>query len=400
MPFYAWQGIGLDGQVRQGRLYATSLPELEQRLLQRELGLIKAVDLGIITLAQLKTPDQRQRRLFFRELVVLLTAGIRLPQALNFLADQLTNERLQLVVLVIAHAVHQGQKLSQALAQFPKFCTPLILQLVQAGETAHDLTQALDYLAQYLEKQAEFRTQLWAALLVPAITLGVFGVISLFIFIVIMPTFVTIFAAAGQSLTGPVRAILQISTWLRSLKLYWLLAGLVGLAGLWHGLHVTRWGRPWWHRVCLRLPGVRRLMITWSLCSFWQTIALLVRGQVPLPVAWHQASLVVSNTVLQARLQAMAVGLQQGLNLGRLAHQAELFLPEVVVMLGAGLETGQLGAMTSRIVALYEQRLQQLLKLILSGLQPTLVIILGLLIALLIFVVYVPLFELPNMVRF
>lgn len=401
MPFYAWQGIGLDGQVRQGRLFATSELELEQLLLQREIGLMQCADLKLSDLSRLRTPKAKFRLLFFRELAVLLAAGIQLPQALNFLADQVSDNRLQLIVLALAHAVQQGQKLSQALAQFPACFPPLICQLVRAGETAHDLTQAITQLAGYLEKQAELRGQLRLALLMPIITLGVFMAVTLFIFVVIMPTFATIFTAAGQPLHSATKLVLQISATLRSIQLLWLILGLAGAIWLlrWWGTTLT--GRQLWDCAWLKVPGMNRLISALALCNFWQTVHLLVRGNTPLPAAWQQATAVINNTVLQAQLQELAGGLKQGISLAQLAQRAgKLFMPEVVVMLGAGMESGQLVAMTGRIVPLYEQRVQQLLKLILNGLQPVLVISLGLLIALLIFAVYLPLFELPNLVRF
>src|SRR3990167_559493 len=225
MPFFQWRGVGLDGEIRSGRAFSENILALEQLLLQREIGLIDYHDLELVDPDQIKLPSTAQQLQFFRELLVLLDAGLQLPRALNFLGDQLADDRLQILVLILAHDVQRGLKFSQALARYPQYFSILIQQLIMAGENSGHLADALRYLVVYLENWRELQQKLRSALLMPLITLIIFLVITLFIFLAIIPMFATIFTAAGQQLHATTQIILAASNFLRSRQVLWLLIG-------------------------------------------------------------------------------------------------------------------------------------------------------------------------------
>lgn len=399
MPFFAWRGIGLDGEIRSGRAFSETTLALEQLLLQREIGLIACRDLELNNLDQIRLPTAAQQLQFFRELLVLLDAGLQLPRALNFLGDQLTDERLQILILILAYDIQRGLKFSQALARFPQYFTVLVQQLIRAGESSGHLADALRYLVIYLENWQELRQKLRSALLMPLITLIIFLVITLFIFLAIIPMFATIFTAAGQQLHMATRIILAASNFLRSRQVLWLLIGPLVSYLIFNFSYRTNLGHYGWDSLKLRLPIGGTFTRYIALLNFWQTLALLARGNLPFPAAFKLAVSVVQNLVLAQQLTKMAILIEQGFSLSQAVNtQTQLLLPEVLAVISAGEESGDLAVMSERVALIYSQRLAQLLKFTLGVLQPALVVILGLLVALLILAVYLPMFELPNLV--
>ncbi len=399
MPFFAWRGIGLDGEIRAGRAFSETTLALEQLLLQREIGLIACRDLELTNLDQIRLPTAAQQLQFFRELLVLLDAGLQLPRALNFLGDQLADERLQILVLILAYDIQRGLKFSQALARFPQYFTVLVQQLIRAGESSGHLADALRYLVIYLENWRELHQKLRSALLMPLITLIIFLVITLFIFLAIIPMFATIFTAAGQQLHMATRIILSASNFLRSRQVLWLLIGPLVSYLIFNFSYRTNLGHYGWDSLKLRLPIGGTFTRYIALLNFWQTLALLTRGNLPFPEALKLAVSVVQNLVLAQQLTKMAILIEQGFSLSQAVNtQTQLLLPEVLAVIGAGEESGDLAVMSERVALIYSQRLAQLLKFTLGVLQPALVVILGLLVALLILAVYLPMFELPNLV--
>ena len=399
MPFFEWRGIGLDGEIRSGRVFSESTIALIQLLLQREISLINCRDLQLNNYNQIKLPRQVQQLQFFRELLVLLDAGLQLPRALNFLGDQLTDERLQTLVLILAHDIQNGHKFSQALDRYPQYFSTLIRQLIMAGENSGQLAAALRYLVIYLEKWRELQQKLRAALLMPAITLIIFLIITFFIFIAIIPMFASIFTAANQQLHITTRIILAISKFVSSRQVLWLLIGPLVSYLIFNFCYRTSWGHYHWDNLKLKLPIFGIFTRYTVLLHFWQTLALLMRGNLPFPQAFKLAISVVQNIVITQQLTKMALLIEHGFILSQAAGTAsQLLLPEVLAVIGAGEESGELALMSERVALIYAQKLEQLLKFTLGVLQPALVIILGLLVALLILAVYLPMFELPNLV--
>lgn len=399
MPFFQWRGVGLDGEIRSGRAFSENILALEQLLLQREIGLIDYHDLELVDPDQIKLPSTAQQLQFFRELLVLLDAGLQLPRALNFLGDQLADDRLQILVLILAHDVQRGLKFSQALARYPQYFSILIQQLIMAGENSGHLADALRYLVAYLENWRELQQKLRSALLMPLITLIIFLVITLFIFLAIIPMFATIFTAAGQQLHATTQIILAASNFLRSRQVLWLLIGPLTAYLIFNVSYQTKLGRASWDNLKLWLPVGGVFARYTALLHFWQTLALLARGNLPFPEAFKLAVSVVQNSILAQKLTKVALLIEQGFSLSQaLESESQLLLPEVLAVIGAGAESGDLVVMSERVALIYNQRLAQLLKFTLGVLQPALVIILGLLVALLILAVYLPMFELPNLV--
>ena len=117
------------------------------------------------------TIPQKDLVVFFRQLSVILQSGIPLAQGLILIAENVSNPKLAFCVKRIAARLGSGEELSTVLKQYPKVFKPIMVGLIEAGETGGILDQVLDRIATLMEEQAKIRGQIIGALVYPMLVL-------------------------------------------------------------------------------------------------------------------------------------------------------------------------------------------------------------------------------------
>lgn len=396
MSVFKWQAIDLNGRVFKGTDFAVSKLELEQILQRRRLGLMRC---------QTKSDDLYSKKItllnqlnFFHDLLALLNSGMPLPQVLQLFLNQTKNESLRCLIGYLLYQVQDcGENFGTALSKFKNVFGNLIVVLLQAGFSVGNLSQALENVCLYLDSKLQMQRELRRAILMPTLTLILFIFISTFVLLFIVPQFANVFYNANISLDHSTQLILNLSAFLSS-KQALILASLIWVASWFLYLFTkTYFGKTALHHVLLQLPIIGNLIRYQNLFSFLQSAALLIEGGLPIVDAFTYANLAISNCVLQRKSIAMTKLVEQGtaINLAMQQVATGFFTSEVIAMTAVGEESGTLGPILTRIGLLYQQKFKTRLHMLLALLQPILIVGLGLLVALLIFAIYVPIFNMP-----
>ena len=75
---------------------------------------------------------------------------------------------------------------------------------------------------------------------------------------------------------------------------------------------------------------------------------------------------------------------------------SSIFLPEIIAVIHIGEESGTLGQSFETAAAVYNEKLDEQLRRFVFFLQPTVIILLGFLVTMLIFAVYLPIMQLSR----
>lgn len=399
MPYYIWHGVNLKGETRKGKLFARNIEELDKLLLGRDIALIKsAAPARLFSFSPVKLADKAY---FFRQLGVLLKAGVLLPDALRIVCDQLSNGALQERVYSIVDSVHKGTTFADALAMHKPLFTPLMIQMVAVGEATGSLPASLVLLADHLERTQEFRKKMRLAIVVPGITLVFFFLIAGIIFFAVIPHFAHIFASVNRDMPTITRVLVQISTGVRSgYTMLGILSFVIAVGLFIYACRINqRMGRLA-DSIVLRMPFIGPLSRDSSLAAYAQSLALLLEGGVPLVPALHHAQGAVGNCVM---LEACVI-VEEAVRTGS-AFAAALSMEqdtvgdqELISLVAVAEESGQLSRMLGHAANNYNERVQRRLLWITTMVQPLFMIVIGLLVALLIFAVYLPIFSLANII--
>lgn len=399
MPHFRWRGIALDGQTRTGTLFASSQQDLDILLFKRDIALIESQSVKkrwiIRSVPRSITID------FFRNVSVLLDAGVLLPDALNIVQRQREHPYFQEIIHTIVIHVNAGKSLSQALQEYPSLFTPLMVQMVYVGQEAGTLGAVLAMLADYLDAMLSFHKQIRSAALMPCITLLFFIVIASVIVVGIIPQFVALFASFNQELPVLTRGLLTISNFMCSRAMVPIIIVFFIVIALIKNYISSYEGKKKWALWVMRMPGIKILVVQSSIAYFLQTMATLLAGGMQLPAALSIAKKSITNSYLQDQITYLIQEVEAGASLSSAMaqHPHHLFSHDVVAMVAVGEESGRLHTMLARIAMQYQERVKRLLVTVTTVFQPLLLIILGLLTALLIFAVYLPILQFSHTVR-
>lgn len=395
MPYYWWRGVTLTGGIKKGKLFARSLEHLDELLLKRHIALLSGKAAKQWVKWPIRLHDQIQ---LFQQLATLIDAGVLIPDALIIVANQIEHYQLQEKMHVVAEVVHAGVPLSMAFMQTGTIDNPIIIQLIKAGEESGRLSYVLDAICSHLTATQDFYRRLRSALLLPGITLLFFLVIVLIIFTAIMPKFIDIFTSMHTKIPPLTQNLLSVSSFLRSAWMGLLVS--VAAFVIIIGWRLTRRGvgRRVLDWIWLKSPLIGPLMTYRFLSYSMRALTVLLEGGMPLDTALHTVRDSLKNHIFKKYLSQLEQDVHGGCSLSEAMIRSEegLFSQDIIAMIEVGEESGRLPILADRVALTYHARVMQRLSLITTLLQPMVMIILGLLVALLIFAVYGPIFNMSH----
>src|SRR3712207_6385298 len=217
-----------------------------------------------------------------RQLATMVSSGMTLLRAFYVLEDQVENKLLKETLTAVREDIEAGLTFSDALARHPKIFSTLYVAMVRAGESGGVLEQALDRVADQLEKDDSLRRQVKAAMMYPSVVLSFALIVLVALIAFIVPVFVGVFEEFGGELPLITKLTVNMS---KAVTGYWYLLLGISVGGFvgFRKWKKSSWGRPQWDRFRLRFPfkigdTVQRIALArWS-----RTLAALYAAGVPI----------------------------------------------------------------------------------------------------------------------
>ncbi len=399
---YQWRGHDRQGRPVKGQMLASHKDDVQARLRQqriRSTRIQRSVTLpNWLHLKRQQRVKPRDVTRLTRQLATLLHAGVPLLQALLILRRGESEDATQAMLLDLQTQVEAGAALHQALQRHRVF-DALYCNLVAVGEMAGMLDLMLERLAIHLEKTEALRATLRSALIYPCAVLTVAALVLVMILIFVVPAFQTTFAAFGAELPWLTRMVIGLS---ESVQHHGLSAiAVIVAAGLWlqrQMAHHATW-RLKAHRAVLRLPIAGPLARHACTARWTRTLATLFAAGVPLTEALASMPDVTGNLLFQSATTTIQSQLMQGASLSQtLADYSDLFPPMAVQMCAIGEESGALEHMLAKTAEHYEREVDHTVMRLSTLLEPFIMVVLGLLIGGLVMALYLPIFQLGQVI--
>ena len=399
---YAWRGTDRHGQTQTGMLHALSPQEVTATLREQRIRATR-IQRHLQTPAWLslrRTPELTARDVvqFTRQLATLLQAGVPLLQAFEILARGQNPAALQALIAHLRAKVEGGESLNQALREHAAF-DALYCNLVAVGELAGMLDTLLERLAHHLEKSEALRITVRTALIYPSAVLGIACAVLALILWFVVPAFQNIFASFDAELPWLTRLVIALSEGLQHYGLCVLMVVIV--VAVWLKRQVRC--RPSWrrqlHRWLLHLPVVGPLTRHACTARWTRTLATLFAAGVPLTEALDAVQGVTGHVLFQSATESIQSQLIQGRSLSQaIDSTAGLFPSMVVQMCAIGEESGALDLMLTKTAEHYEREVDSTVARLSTLLEPFIMVVLGFLIGGLVMALYLPIFQLGQVV--
>jgi type II secretory pathway component PulF len=338
---------------------------------------------------------EHELAVFWRQLALLIEVGVPLLKALYQVAERTSHRPLRRVIQRVAADIEAGNSLSEALERHPQAFSTLTVQVLQVAERGGVLDDSLRLVAEELERRVEIRGKVRRALAYPATVLVVGLTVALFVLAYVVPEFTVIFQDQHIELPLLTRCVMGTAYFVAR---YWWLCLLVVIA---LGLLLTSYirtprGRLTWDRLKLHFPLVGDLLRKASILRFAQTLGTLLRGGVPILVSLKLVQEHAENSLLAGELAHVYAAVDQGSRLEVPLRQSTVFPPAAIDVIAIGEEAGQLDTVLFRLAQMYKEEVDRSIGVFASILEPLLLFVMGLFVALIVWAVYVPYFMLPG----
>ena len=406
MPFFAYTARDNRGSSLKGELEAASAQLVAEQLISRGMTPIR-IDPAA------KVPERTQSLnlrfgkpgvkleevvMLARQMRTLTKAGVPILRGLQGLADTTSNPTLAETLGDIHRQLQGGRELHAALAKHPRVFSPLFVSLVHVGENTGRLDTALGHLANYLEVEKQTRERIASAVRYPLVVMTAIVVALVIMNIFVIPTFAEAFARYGAELPLMTRALIGSSNVFVAYWPWLLVALLASLFGF-RAWRKTPGGQLLWSRFLLRAPLIGPIIRKAVLGRFAQSLALTIRSGVPLVHALNVVAGVVDNAFVSERVQSMRAGIEKGDSVSRTAAATGLFTPLVLQMLAVGEETGALDQLLDETSEHYQAEVEFELKRLADAIEPIMITVIGVLVAVLALGVFLPLWDLSSAAR-
>jgi general secretion pathway protein F len=332
-----------------------------------------------------------------RQLATLIGSDIRIEDALRLVADQAETARVRSLLLDLRGAILDGRSLAGALSTrtdaFPEYYRASIA----AGEQSGRLADVLAHLADFVESRSRSTSKITLALLYPALLAIVSLGMIVMLMVYVVPDIVRVFQQHGADLPFLTRALIGLSNFVRNFG--WMVLGVLAAGTIGFG----RWIKVPANRLTVdRLLATRRPFARFSrqisAARFAGTLAQLVQSAVPLVDALAAAAAVTPNRHIRARALLATERIREGASLHAAMIEAGVFPAMLLAIVAAGESSGRPGPALTRAAAELERELDTLATLLVSLVEPAVLLLMGGVVMLLVLAILLPIVNLNTLV--
>lgn len=341
-----------------------------------------------------RKPKLQELATFTQQLANLLQAGMPLTVALNSMTHLESKGIPKEVAGGLRQEVMEGRSLSDAMTKQPLIFSELYVNMVKAGEQSGALVEVLRRMAGHFERYAEVQGKLKSALIYPLLVCSVGIGLMLFFIYFMLPQFAKMFNGFNVELPLPTRFLIGVGELFTS---YWalvMLAALIGLLVMFDRYRRSLAGSEKLDRLQLKLPIVGKVICLSYYGQFARTLSTLLENGVPVLTALKITEQVMANTVIKEAIAKTREAVTDGKTLAQPLAASKVFPQLMVDLVKIGEETGDVPAALKNVADTYDSELTIALRVMMTLIEPIMIIIMALGVGFLLLSVLLPMFKL------
>lgn len=400
MTLYAYKAINANGKTIRGVQDAANQIDLEQYLKRNGLDLIDAKEgeaptswfgAGKIVRADLLN--------FYLNLEQLTRAGVPLLDSLADLRDSMENPKFREILASMIEEIESGKKLSQSMATHPQAFDKISVSLTHAGEESGRLVETFKHLTESLKWQDEMASHTKNILIYPAFVGTVVIGVTFFLMIYLVPQLVGFIKGMGQEIPLQTRILLATSAFFVA---YWyliLFTPIVLFAA--YKLLVPHNPRLQYQvdKLKLNLWPTGQIFRKLILARFANTFAMMYASGISVLNCISNSRDLVNNRVIAESLEQVSREIESGQNLTQSFQKTNMFPPLVIRMIRVGESTGGLDQALLNVSYFYDRDVKDSIKRVQVMIEPTMTIVLGVLLGWVMLSVLSPIYDIISKVK-
>ena len=260
---FNYKAVTNTGEKKEGAIDAPN-KDLAIAALQRRGFIVVSVkgveEKGLLQMRLFDHVPAKDVVILSRQISTLFDAQVSALKAFTLLASNAENQLLRQKLTNVTDDLQAGVTISGALAKHPDVFSDFYVNMVKAGEESGKLNQVFAYLADYLDRQYELTSKTKNALIYPAFVIGVFIIVMILMFVMVIPKLSAIILSSGQAVPIYTRVVIGLSNFFVDYGFFVLIFFVIAGLYLWR-LSRSRSGKKYLDRLVLGLPVLGKRLI-------------------------------------------------------------------------------------------------------------------------------------------
>ena len=356
MPGYFYIVADKAGKEKRGKMEANNR-DAAKELLKKDGRKLKPRDLSV----------------FCRQFVSILEAGVAMKEALAMLEEQTENKTLKKSIAEVLTNIEKGNSLADAMRGESHVFPPMLINMVEAGESSGNLEMAFSRMAEQFEKEAKLKATVRKATVYPIVLIfaciGVIGVMLLYV----IPIFIDMFKEIDMEMPAFTMFVMGLSEWAGT-HVYIIVGAAVAIFAAYQAYYRTEGGRKNIDKIKMKMPLFGQLVVKSNCSRFARTASTLLAAGVPMIDCLDIVSRIVNNIHYSMAIQNAREEVMKGIPLSEPLRDAGIFPPMVYHMTGIGEETGNIEQMLNKLADYYDEEVEITTQTILAAMEPLIIV--------------------------
>lgn len=333
---------------------------------------------------------------FFSQMAMILKSGISSIEGVEIMLKDSSNEEEKTLLTSIQTKLVETGLLSDALRStnaFPEYA----LDMISIGEKTGKSDDVMNNLAKYYEMEDNISKSIKASLTYPFIMILLMFVVILLLITKVLPIFNQVFHQLGTSMTGLPLVILNIGEFLNDHLFITIIILCIPLLILFYFMS-TRSGRDALVNITNKLG--KEDSLHHKLCSqrFASAMALTISAGLSTDEGIDMSKDLIDDPDFNKKLNQLSEDVHNGMDFSTSITKNHIFSNLYTRMITVANRTGETESAMNMISEKYNEEINDRLSQIVSSVEPTLVVILSILVGIILLAVMLPLINLLSLI--
>jgi len=345
-----------------------------------------------------KKVSRKDLVIFTRQLSSLIESGVNILDSLRIVTNQTSNKYFKAVLSDVSAKIKDGKSLSESLALYDNIFSSLYASIIHSGEASGNLEKVIKGLAEFYEKDEEFRASLRASLTYP-LFIAIVGVLTVAVLMgFVIPKLVGMFEDLGQTLPLPTKILINVSGFFT--HYWWIIFAVIGLFifSLQRAVRTAQ-GKLFIDNFKLKIPLIGEIVLKSEIARLSRTLSLLISSGLAVVSGLNVTIAVIGNQILKNELEKFKEQITGGVSFSKCLNGSKLFPSFVTNIVAVGEEGGSLEKSLTRVGYEYEKDVDRSLKAISRLIEPVIILIMGIVVGFIVLSMLLPIFQINLIAR-
>jgi len=382
---YKFKGIDAEGKKVSDKFEALSLDEAKQKLKAKKIiyqsitedspSLFSNFDFGMKY-----TIPPKELASLSRELSMYIRSGINIVSALKIVQTHYEkNKKMKLFLKTVSTHLDEGKNFftaleSQTVVTLPEF----FKQSIKVSESGGILDEVLLELSRFLKEQDRINKEIKGAFAYPSFMVIISLVMIAFMLTFVVPQITGIFESMGQELPTPTKVVIAMGDFFNDnfktilAIIFVFVATFLILMKKSHAFAYSV------HKIILKLPLFGEISQKSELARFSYIASLLTRSGVPFVQTVNLSANILNNLVIKELFLNASKKVVEGNLLSKSLRESKTKIDHAFVQsIALGEETSQIENVLTNISELYFEENRDKISMLLTLLEPALMLFVG-----------------------